>query len=165
MKLPHAPIKRSQELAPFSREHHEALLFVWKIRQGIKYKTDISILASYCRWFWENYLNDHFQKEEAAFKGVLPANNPMLEKMLDDHDAIRSKIEQLTQFPAEQSFERLAQIIQYHVRFEERELFAYMQQTLTEAELEMIATHDNKPGNDVDARWEDSFWINDKSGL
>ena len=29
------PLKRSKELAPLSREHHDGLLFAWKIKQGL----------------------------------------------------------------------------------------------------------------------------------
>ena len=162
MNVSPTPIKRSQELAPFSREHHEALLFVWKIRQGIKYKTEISTLASYCRWFWENYLKDHFQKEETAFLNVLPSTNAMLEKMLDDHDAIRSKIEQLTQFPSELGFERLAQIIQYHVRFEERELFKYIEQVASPGQLRNIFELIEDEKIHADIPWTIEFWVSNQ---
>ena len=30
------PIKRSKELVPLSKEHHEGLLFAWKIKQGLQ---------------------------------------------------------------------------------------------------------------------------------
>ena len=35
------PLKRSKELAPLSREHHDGLLFAWKIKQGLANGTPI----------------------------------------------------------------------------------------------------------------------------
>jgi len=58
------PIKRSKELAPLSREHHDGLLFAWKIKQGLANKTSIATLCSYTRWFWTNHMKPHFKDEE-----------------------------------------------------------------------------------------------------
>lgn len=160
MKLTHAPIKRSQELAPFSREHHDALLFVWKIRQGIKHQINLSVMASYCRWFWENDLKEHFEKEEAAFSTVLRNDHPMMEKMLDDHDAIQAKIEELSQFPSATGFERLAQIMQYHVRYEERELFKYIEQIASPQQLHRIFESIKEAKQSAAAcTWDNEFWL------
>ena len=58
------PIKRSKELAPLSREHHEGLLFAWKIKQGLKNETETKLIAEYVQWFWKNHLQEHFTEEE-----------------------------------------------------------------------------------------------------
>ena len=117
------PIKRSKELAPLSRDHHEALLFVWKIKQGIKSGTSTETIAADCNWFFENKLKAHFKIEEDQLSKILPLEHPMMFKMMDDHKAIENKIKLLNEFPSVYGLERLAQIIMYHVRFEERELF------------------------------------------
>ena len=58
------PIKRSTQLAPLSREHHEGLLFVWKIRQGIKKEVHPERMIAFVQWFWSTELEPHFRKEE-----------------------------------------------------------------------------------------------------
>lgn len=161
MKELTTPIKRSKQLAPLSREHHESLLFAWKIRQGIKYGTSNESLVEYCNWFWENHLKDHFKKEEEAFSQILSVDHPMMKKMIDDHEAIEIKLKQLSEFPGNEGFERLAQIIIYHVRFEERELFNYIEQIAGNEKLNSISrslvTEKSK-----DPKWNHWFWIKPK---
>ena len=117
------PIKRSKELVPLSRDHHEALSFVWKIKQGIRSGISTDSIAADCNWFFQNKLKDHFRTEEEEFSKIMPLDHPMMVKMLDDHRAIENKIKQLNEFPSVYGLERLAQIITYYVRYEERELF------------------------------------------
>ena len=85
------PIKRSKELAPLSRDHHEGLLFVWKIRQGIKKGIAPVRMAQYAGWFWENHLQEHFEKEEQSFAPVLSAGHPAMLELMDEHEGIEAK--------------------------------------------------------------------------
>src|SRR5688572_14989203 len=58
------PIKRSEQLAPLSREHHDGLLFAWKLRQGLAKAIPVETLSSYCIWYWKNHIKQHFHHEE-----------------------------------------------------------------------------------------------------
>ena len=156
------PLKRSEELAAFSREHHEDLLFTWKIRQGVSYGINPERMVAYCLWFWLYHLKDHFEREESLFAGILPGNNPMLLKMLDDHEAIRMKLDQLTENPCASEFQRLAQIIYYHVRFEERQLFQYVQDIATPQQKADMLVRSVKSHNSI-PNWNDPFWIPSKN--
>jgi hypothetical protein len=156
------PLKRSRQLAPLSREHHEGLLFVWKIRQGIALNVSAKRIARYCAWYWQNALQDHFKKEEAAFSSLLPASDFLLNTMIEDHEAIASKMEQVIDDSSYYVLQRLAQIIYYHVRFEERNLFAHIERVapldkLEEAVAVLTAAH--APA----ATWADEFWIKQKT--
>jgi hypothetical protein len=151
------PIKRSSQLAPLSREHHDDLLFAWKIRQGIKYDVAPKIIASYCYWFWENHLQDHFFKEETAFSKILNSEHPMMVKMLEDHVAINSIVQQLAAFPTIASLERLASVISFHVRYEERTLFNYIEEVASPGELEFIYATINR--KKTSHEWSEAFWL------
>jgi hypothetical protein len=159
MKSIITPIKRSVQLVPLSQEHHEGLLFAWKINQGIKNGVSNDIIVSYCNWFWENHLQDHFNKEEKAFTWILGTDQPLIVKMLDDHEAIRAKLTELNEAPSEAGLERLAQIITYHTRFEERELYNYIQEVATEEQLNLIAEAVAEKNERVD-EWKYAFWKN-----
>jgi hypothetical protein len=50
------PIKRSAALSPLSREHHEGLLFAWKIRQGLQKNIDPERISKFTKWFWDTDL-------------------------------------------------------------------------------------------------------------
>ena len=47
MKPEAKPIKRSKQLSPLSREHHDGLLFAWKIRQGFENGTPLEEMRKY----------------------------------------------------------------------------------------------------------------------
>lgn len=152
------PIQRIAELAPLSRHHHDGLLFAWKINRGINLGISPQRMCEYCRWYWKNNLEEHFEEEEILFPQLLSPDHPMLVKMLDDHAEIRAKIESLKECTTTDSLHRLAQVISYHIRFEERQLFNYVQEVATPEQKEMI----NSIVKDVVCKsspWKDEFWI------
>ena len=86
------PIKRSKQLAPLSRDHHEGLLLVWKIRQGLKNKDDIKVIAEFVQVFWKTHLMKHFHKEEVVLGSHLPGDNALLKRMIEEHRDIEALI-------------------------------------------------------------------------
>jgi len=151
------PIKRSKELAPLSREHHEGLLLGWKIKQGLKNGTDHSLIAQYIQWFWEAELQEHFRKEEEVLAIHLPADNEWLVKMQEEHDDIRARIYLIAQITDEDLFIQLAKAIQEHIRFEERTLFPFAEKVIPLAEMEAIYAELIKT-KEKD-KWEQEFWL------
>ena len=152
------PIKRSKELAPLSREHHDGLLFAWKIKQGLANKTSIATLCSYTRWFWTNHMKPHFKDEEKVLVKFLPGDNPLVSQMFNEHAHIRDLIISLDKEPEPNSLQLLAEYINNHIRFEERELFAYAEQTLTPEQLKEV--YEELPENShCDTEWKDEFWL------
>ena len=161
MKAEIKPIKRSKKLAPLSREHHDTLLFTWKIRQGIKFGAGSEAIAAYCFWYWQNHLKDHFKIEEQSLCKILPADHPMMMKMMDDHQAIEIKIKQLAEYPCSNGLERLAQIISYHVRFEERELFNHIEEVASDEQMdELYISLTEQPKECLP--WKNEFWLRSK---
>jgi hypothetical protein len=157
MQKTKAPIRRSRQLAPLSREHHEGLLFVWKIRQGIAFNVPAGRIAQYCDWYWENVMRAHFQKEEEILSPLLPREDVLINTMLEDHQAISQKIQDVIADPSYYSLQRLAQIIYYHIRFEERHLFPHVERTAS-AKLQMAADALSEGPRPVEA-WTDEFWF------
>ena len=152
------PIKRSKELAPLSREHHDGLLFVWKIKQGLANGTTIETLCNYTRWFWSNHLKPHFNDEENVLVKFLPADNTLVKQMLKEHSEIRDLVISLDKEPDAGSLQLLANLINDHIRFEERQLFAYAEENLTPGQLHEIY---NELPHDAscDTEWKDEFWV------
>ncbi|HMK18199.1 MAG TPA: hemerythrin domain-containing protein [Chitinophagaceae bacterium] len=152
------PLKRSKELAPLSREHHDGLLFAWKIKQGLANGTAIETLCNYTRWFWSNHIKPHFKEEEKVLVKFLPENNALVKQMFREHAQIRDLIISLDKEPDLSSVQLLAEFLNNHIRFEERELFAYAERTLTQEQLNEI--YKELP-NDLqcDTEWKDEFWV------
>jgi hemerythrin-like domain-containing protein len=157
------PIKRSRELAPLSREHHDGLLFAWKIKQGLANGTPIRTLVDYTRWFWSNHIKPHFRDEEKVLVKFLPVDNNLVQQMIREHAQIRDLIISLDKKPDANSLQLLAEFINNHIRFEERQLFSYAEQVLTPAQLnEIFNDLPNEPHCDTEptaVSWKDDFWL------
>lgn len=152
------PIKRSEELAPLSREHHDGLLFSWKIKQGLDNGTPLETLCNYTRWFWVNHMKPHFKDEENVLAQYLPAEHPYIRQMFEEHARIRDLVIRLDQNPDTDSLSILAEILHHHIRFEERELFEYAEEVLTPDQRKQL--HASLPReHHCETEWQDEFWL------
>jgi hemerythrin-like domain-containing protein len=152
------PIKRSQQLTPLSKDHHDGLLFAWKIKQGLKNGSDIKLIGEYVQWFWNNHLHDHFREEEQILAPHLPAENELLQRMINEHQEIEALIHINENIPDESLLAKLAQSIDDHIRFEERQLFPYAEKIISEAELNLIYEQLSKEPVQCE-QWKNEFWI------
>lgn len=152
------PIKRSEQLVPLSREHHEGLLFVWKVKQGLRNQTDIKTISTFAQWFWENHLKRHMQQEEELLSTYLLGTDEMLQRILDEHLEIEAQFEINANIPDAALLEQLAATVNDHIRFEERQLFPHVETQLTINQLNEIATllQKEKP---MCPNWVKEFWL------
>ncbi|BBB29119.1 hemerythrin domain-containing protein [Neptunomonas japonica] len=119
-------MKRSLVLQPLSREHHQALVFSKRLhaladlpeQNQLKEWNEFRLILS-------DALLSHFDEEEHYFMHELgvKADNSLLKRMMEDHQAMRAymnsgEVSQLHQF---------ADLLKAHVRFEERELFPWLE--------------------------------------
>ena len=160
------PLKRHQALVSLSRDHHFGLLLVWKIKQGLANAIVTDRISDYVLYFFDTNLQHHFKEEEQMLFPMLADDNALRQQAENEHAAIYEMIDRLRH---DKTNERLllqfSEMLKKHIRFEERELFSYMQETFSEWELETIAQHEENPGRVIDAGWPDVFWVVDKSGL
>jgi hemerythrin-like domain-containing protein len=148
---------RCIQLLPLSREHAEGAIFISRIRQGIS-KTATERLRDYVRWYWKNHIRPHFFQEEKILLPYIPPQHSWAIKLKEDHAYIRDLVLSLDQHADKHSFSALCDLIDEHVRFEERDLFTYMENNLIEEELDAIsqklASHPVDTGEWVDRFWE-----------
>lgn len=152
------PIKRSKELAPLSREHHEGLLFSWKIKQGLKNGTPHEVIAAFIQWFWEAGLEEHFRKEEQVLAPHLPKDGPLVQQMLDEHEQLEALIRLCAMVQDEDIFLQLADGLHNHIRFEERVLFPFAEKVVSPAVLDSIH-QELLPEQAHRKKWENEFWV------
>lgn len=158
------PIKRSTQLAPLSREHHDGLLFAWKIKQGLENNIPVERMRKYALWYWRHHIKPHFYQEEKILLPYLPEDNPMKHRLKEEHDHIRELILGLDD--ETQADKRhliiLCDLVTNHIRFEERELFGFMEQLLTPEQLDIVF---EKLGEHPlsSEEWADEFWVKKKS--
>ena len=78
--------------------------------------------------------------------------------MFEEHAQIRDLILSLDKEPDSGSFQSLADFVNNHIRFEERELFAFAEKMLTHEQLAEIykdLPHDSH----CETEWKDEFWV------
>lgn len=151
------PIKRNKNLVVLSKDHHFGLLACWKVRQGINKEIEPDKIRKYILYFWDNHLDQHFQDEER----LLFDKNEKTTEALQQHQAIRDHIQLIRNAPIinPPQLNDWADLLDKHIRFEERELFPYLEQILPEERLKeigqaLLESH-QEPMKDA---WDDTFW-------
>jgi hemerythrin-like domain-containing protein len=159
------PIKRSVQLQPLSREHHEGLLFVWKIRQGLNNNTPIEQLEAYTRWYWKHHIKPHFFQEEKVLLSYMPLSHPLIHRVKEDHDYIGELILSIDKEADRHDFISLANLIEKHIRFEERDFFQYLEEHLSEKQLTEIFEQLEKYPVSCGEQWKEEFWITKRQAI
>jgi hemerythrin-like domain-containing protein len=152
------PIKRSKQLSPLSREHHDGLLFAWKLRQGLNNHTPLETLKNFSNWYWKQHISPHFKQEEDILLRFISPDDKMAIQLKDEHDNIRELILSIDHTPDTITIGILADFIDRHIRFEERILFTYLEKTLSQEQLDAICLKlEDQPI--YSNEWKDAFWI------
>jgi hemerythrin-like domain-containing protein len=151
------PIARSEQLSPLSREHHDGLLLVWKLRQGLANATPVDTLRDFCSWYWKQHIKSHFNQEEKILFPLLPAGEGMAIQLKKEHDDIRDLLIAIDHEPCKTLFGLLASFLEHHIRFEERVAYPQLERTLTPKQLNSVfqqlkARPFRSPG------WKEEFW-------
>ena len=157
------PIKRNENLVPVSREHHATLLFCWKLRTGVKAETEPERMIRYTNWFWLNHLQSHFATEEKLL--FIDTEDEMVTKWLADHQRILAKINEINVRSNTKTYPlllELATLIDDHTRYEERQLFPYLEEKFSELELGKIGETLHSEDHDAVEDYDDEFWAKEK---
>lgn len=131
------PIKRSQELVVLSQEHHHALVFCMRLKKA--HQTEGITLQLFVNDFWSNELAPHFKNEE---KWLLPEleDNEIKKQFIAEHQQIRTLVQRIKNSTEDYVAIalQLAEILNNHVRFEERKMFPYLETKITAHQFALI---------------------------
>ena len=135
-------MKRHEQLQPLSRQHHNGLLAALLLKKGIKKSAVTQVMADFILGFWEHDLKTHFEKEETILVPVLNEtafDETLTRRLLNEHSALRSYIHSLqNNFTAVDVISDFADLLEEHIRFEERIYFPAAEIALSEEQLEVI---------------------------
>jgi hypothetical protein len=149
-----AGLKRHESLIVFSHEHHHGLVFCKRLKKTGNVEKEI--IQDFARDFWDKYLKKHFEEEEAQFLQILE-DKTIKEKFIADHLAIQYlfwKIESPCGDKREQAME-LSDTLNEHIRFEERVMFPYMEET---AEKKISVINVQATGTVEAHQYSPEFW-------
>ncbi len=130
-------MKRSQALVPLGHDHHRALEAALRLRRATE--ETVSEDLAYFREFWAGHAERrHFEIEEQL---VLPAItgdegwDALAERVRREHREIRKQAETVGSVDDARA---LGELLNAHVRFEERELFDFLEARLDQHELDRL---------------------------
>ncbi|GAB2991572.1 hemerythrin domain-containing protein [uncultured Cyclobacterium sp.] len=156
------PLKRHPAFVPVSRDHHFGLLLVWKIRQGREKGIAPDRLFNYVKYFYATHMEPHFSLEESVIFSYMAKNDLLRKEVESQHRDIREAYKELSGFQKDDLLNKLdefCQMVEAHIRFEERKLFQYMQVELLKKELEEMEEKVAAIHKPVTEDWEDKFWV------
>jgi hemerythrin-like domain-containing protein len=141
-------MKRHDNLQDLSRQHHNELLACLLLKKGVKKQADLKVMQDFTKQFWHNDLKHHVALEE---KKLIPflQDQPALKKYVhvlhNDHQLIERIFDRSQDgLLSYRTLELFAGYVEDHIRFEERVVFAAMQEVLPENEWKDLVFEDSQ---------------------
>lgn len=140
---------RHQSLVPLSHDHHHGLALALRCRKQALGQlkpmgaAGLTERAQEFLNFYKSNLARHFKAEEEilfpAMRAAIPASAPIVDTLLQEHEKIRQALPQLElKTGLAKSIFDLGDLLERHIRKEERELFPLFEQQTEEASAERI---------------------------
>ena len=135
-------MKRSDELAPLSRDHHHGLFAALTLRRATE--ADAAAAREVFLTFWNSEGAHHFRVEEEvllpAFARRGPADHEAVVRVLVEHVDLRRRALQLAEddAPPTAALHELGERLKAHIRHEEDVLFPLIERTLPGEELRAL---------------------------
>jgi hemerythrin-like domain-containing protein len=130
-------LRRDPSLIPLSHDHHHGLVRVFEIRRALRAGQDLDVQAEDTRRFYQQELTPHFRaEEEVVFPAIRAATatattEAALSRLVDEHRQMRDMVGALD--ASTQRLGAFADLLERHIRFEERELFPAYQERVAPA--------------------------------
>ena len=141
-------MKRHPSLYTLSHDHHQGLILAQQLKKGApQYKGMPSTLKDkkdYTISFYKTELVKHFQDEEEILFPAVKNKNDDLDKkiaeIISEHRKMETLIRDLEKTDQlENVLDEFGQLLEKHIRKEERELFVEIEKVLSEEELQVIS--------------------------
>lgn len=140
------PLKRHSALQPLSREHYTGLTLAQRLLKAARgdaadrRRAVDEFLAG-----WEAEISVHFSDEESLLPDLIP-DPDQHRRLLDEHERIRAMVKKAASLREDEVIEpellgELGQLLNDHIRWEERVLFPAIEQA---ASAEQLARLENE---------------------
>jgi Hemerythrin HHE cation binding domain len=133
-------MRRSVALAPLSRDHHVALVVAMSLSRADR--ASAAAAAERFASFIADHELAHFALEESILLPALPPDQRELaQRVRDDHIFLREACARVRSEPHDVGLlHEVGTRLRAHVQMEERELFPYLEQSLTAEELDRLGS-------------------------
>ena len=144
-------MKRAVELRDLSEDHHHGLVQARRLREAASGKeSDPAAVARGFLGFWEQETSGHFRKEEEVLLPVLARYGDYVGRgptvaMLAQHARIRGLVMQLSDEVRDgevrpETLRSIGELLETHIRLEEREVFPMIEEALPDEALKEVAS-------------------------
>jgi hemerythrin-like domain-containing protein len=146
-------MKRAAELRQLSDDHHQGLVQARQLRKAVAGEGGgrLEEAAGAFLEFWQRETSGHFRREEEVLLPVLAryrqdvlGRGPVVE-MLSQHARIRGSVMQLSDEYTgcdirPETLGEIGELLEAHIRLEEREVFPMIEEVLPKVALEEVAS-------------------------
>lgn len=150
-------MKRHPALRSLSGEHHHGLVLAHLLKHGRKSFTSSEVLYSAEELknelikFFKKDLTSHFQKEEQVLLSYFPKEE-LMKRMISEHKQMEFCFDEICQLDDEGflkiKLRQFQELLENHIRFEEKELFTMMENSLNENQLSELENKLNEFNTD-----------------
>jgi hypothetical protein len=135
-------LEREAALQPLSRDHGVLLVLVQRLHKAAAAtEQDRISLATELRTHHAALIEQYLADEQVALSKV-NLSDLLSKEIAEQHGKINEVIKQLTSSAVEslqaKDFDAVANVIEDHVRWDEREVLPYLQRTMTDSEREAL---------------------------
>ena len=162
MSIAKKKASKNEYIKSLSQQHHLNLVFCWKVRQGLKKQIPVARVYNYVQYFWQTYLQYHFQAEEIILAPLL--NDRQAIKVIKEHEKIRKQVQQLAAYSEKNLRLELGEFVEMlyeHIQYEERSLYPRLERQMTDEQVQLLSRRIRKLKQyDFEDQYEDCFWNN-----
>jgi hemerythrin-like domain-containing protein len=133
---------RHHSLVTLSHDHHHGLIAAVRLKRGNPAYHASASVAESVEELWKRELEEHFEREERWLFPLASSERAreMVVRALDEHARMRSLVEEARRDDdVEAAARSLGELLESHIRFEERELFEVLQAEVGNEDLEEAA--------------------------
>ena len=140
-------MKRHTSLIPLSHDHHISLLLalmLMKDAPALKgMPTEPKLKAEHIKNHYDTHLIKHFELEEKVLfpfvKGRDKEMDAVIEELINEHRAIAKSVSSMSEAPdLNEHLQNLGELLDQHIRKEERVLFERIPELFSEEELKSL---------------------------
>ena len=154
-----------RDVAQLSLKNHRLILgFCRKIKNGLIYRVETKRMKVYAQHFWTRYMKQHFLQEETIL--FASTKNAEVRRALNEHLKIAEQMDALDsrQYFSAARFSALADAVNNHVQYEEREVFPDLGRELSNIELQKLKAEMTALQQDISKDdFPDKFWLHERS--
>ncbi len=152
-------MKRHPAIQPLSRQHHTALLAVLLLKKGLARQADPALMSQFLQQVWQQELQPHFDAEEQF---LLPLMQPRLPAVVCDilvhHAQLYGLYREIKTAATASNLQSFVELLEKHVRLEERQFFPAAEACLDETALAWLAQQLPEEKDAGCFRFSTPFW-------